>query len=88
MMACHGVEPGCTVMGADSVCGGMWTVWAGAAVMESPSVDVEVASPWMVRRRWWRSAGSVQVSLGSLLRARSQFVALKTGDKTPAAHKK
>ena len=27
-MACHGVGPGCTVMGADNVCGGMWKAWA------------------------------------------------------------
>ena len=66
-MACHGVGPGCTVMGADDVCGGMWMAWAGAAVMGSPSVDLMAASPWMVRRRWWRSAGSAQVLVGSVI---------------------
>ena len=66
-MACHGVGPGCTVMGADDVSGGWWRAWAGAAVMESPSFGVMAASPWMVRRRWWRSAGSAQVLVGSLI---------------------
>ena len=42
-MASHGVGPGCTVIGADDGCGGMWTAWAGAAVMGSPSVGVMVA---------------------------------------------
>ena len=66
-MACDGVGPGCTVMDADDVCGGMWMAWAGAAVMGSPSVGVMAASPWTVRRRWWRSAGSAQVVLGSVI---------------------
>ena len=42
---------GCTVIGADDVCGGMCTVWARAAVMGSPSVGVMAASRLMVRRR-------------------------------------
>ena len=66
-MACHGVGPGCTVMGADDVCGCMWTAWAGAAVMGSPSIGVMAASPWTVRRRWWQSASSVQVVVGSVM---------------------
>ena len=69
-MACHGVGPRCTVAGADDVCGGMWTAWAGAAVMVSSSVGVLVASPWIVRRRWWRSAGSAQVSVGPVIESR------------------
>ena len=66
-MACHGVGPGCTVIGADDACGGMWTAWLGAAVMESPSVGVMVASPWTVMRSWWRPVGSVQVVVGSVI---------------------
>ena len=66
-MVCQGVGPGCTVIGADDACGGMWTAWAGAAVTGSPSVDVIVASPWTVRRRWWRSVGSAQVVVGSVI---------------------
>ena len=66
-MACHGVGSGCTVIGADSDCAGMWTAWVGAAVMGSPSVGVMVASPWTVRRRWWRSVGSVQVVVNSVI---------------------
>ena len=67
MMACHGMGAGCTVIGADNACGGMWTAWVGAAVMGSPSVGVMVASPQTVRRRWWRSVGSVQVVVGSVI---------------------
>ena len=67
-MAYHGLGPGCTVMGADNLCGGMWTAWAGLAVMGSRSVGVMVASPWMARRKWWRSAGSVQVLVGSVIK--------------------
>ena len=66
-MSCHGVGPGCTVMGADDACGGMWTAWVGAAVMRSPSVGVMVASPRTVRRRWWRSVGNVHVVVGSVI---------------------
>ena len=66
-MTCHGVGPGCTVMGADDVCPGMWMAWAGAAVMGSPSVGVMAASSWTVRRRCWRSAGSAQVLVGLLI---------------------
>ena len=66
-MACHGVGPGYTVIGADDACGGMWMAWVGAAVMGSSSVGVMVASPWTVRRRWWRSVGSVQVVVGSVI---------------------
>ena len=66
-MACHGVGPGCTVIGANDACGGMWTAWAGAAVTGSPSVGVIVALPWTVRRRWWRSVGSAQVVVGSVI---------------------
>ena len=57
----------CTVIGADDACGGMWTAWAGAAVTGSPSVGVIVASPWTVRRRWWRPVGSAQVVVGSVI---------------------
>ena len=64
--ACHGVGPGCTAIGAGDACGGMWMAWAGAAVTGSPSVDVIVASPWTVRRRWWRPVGSAQVVVGSV----------------------
>ena len=39
----------------------------GAAVMGSPSVGVMVASSWTVRRRCWRSVGSVQVVVGSVI---------------------
>ena len=67
MMACHGVGPGCTVTGADAVCGGMWMASAGAAVMGSPPVGVMAASTWLVRRRWWRSAGSAQALVGSVI---------------------
>ena len=42
----------------------MWTAWAGAAVIGSPSVNVTAASPWTVRRM---SAGSVQVVVGSVI---------------------
>ena len=66
-MACHGVGPGCTVIGADDACGDMWTAWAGAAVLGSTSVGVMAASPWTVRRRWWRSVGSVHVVVGSVI---------------------
>ena len=66
-MACHGVGPGCTVIGADYASGGMWTAWAGAALMGSPSVGVMAASPWMVRREWWRSVVSVQEVVGSVI---------------------
>ena len=66
-MACHEVGPGCTTMSADGVCGGMWTVWAGSAVIGSPSVRVMVASPWMVRKSWWRSISSAQVSVGPVI---------------------
>ena len=45
----------------------MWTAWAGAAVTGSPSVGVIVASPWTVRRRWWRPVGSAQVVVGSVI---------------------
>ena len=38
--------------------------------MGSPSVATMVTSPCMGRRRWWRSAGSVQVSVGSLIQWR------------------
>ena len=57
-------------MGADHVCGGMWMAWAGAAVMGSPSVGVMVASPWMVRRRWWRSPASATVLVGLMIQWR------------------
>ena len=50
-MACHGVGPACTAIGADDACGGMWTAWVEAAVMGSLSVAVIVASPWTVRGR-------------------------------------
>ena len=53
--------------GADDVCGGMWTAWAGVAVLVSPSIGVTAASPWTVRRRWWRSAGSVEVVVCSVI---------------------
>ena len=66
-MACHGVGPGCTVIGADDACGGMWTAWVGAALMGSPSVGVMVASPWTVRRSRWRSVGGVHVLVGSVI---------------------
>ena len=66
-MACHGLAPGCTAIGADDACGGMWTAWAGAAVMGSPSVGVIVASPWTVRRRWWRPVGSALVVVVSVI---------------------
>ena len=66
-IACHWVGPGCTAIGVDDACGGMWTAWAGAAVTGSPSVDVIVASPWTVRRRWWRPVGSAQVVVGSVI---------------------
>ena len=38
--------------------------------MGSLSVGVMVASPWTVRRRWWRSVGSVQVVVGSVIEPR------------------
>ena len=66
-MACHGVGPGCTVIGADDACGYMWTAWAGAAVTGSSSVGVIVALPLTVRRRWWRPVGSAQVVVGSVI---------------------
>ena len=66
-MACHELGPGCTVIGADDTCGGMWTALARVVVMGSRSVGVMVASPWTVRRRWWRSVGSVQVVVGSVI---------------------
>ena len=66
----HGVGPGCTVMGADDACRGMWTALAGVAVMGTPSVAVMAASPWTVRRRLWRSAGSVQVLVGWVIQWR------------------
>ena len=66
-IACHSVGSGCTVMGVDEGCGAMWTALAGFAVMGSPSFGVMVASPWKVSRGWWRSAGSVQVSVGSVI---------------------
>ena len=66
-MACHGVGRGCTVICADDACGGMWMAWAGAAVMGSPSVGVIVASSLTLRRRWWRSVGSVQVVVDSVI---------------------
>ena len=64
---CHGVGPECTLTGAHDACWGMWTAWVGAAVVGSPSVGEMVASPWTVRRRWWRSVGSAQVVVGSLI---------------------
>ena len=69
-MACHGVGPGCTVIGAGDACGGMWTAWVGVAVMVSPSVGVIGASPWTVMRSRLRSVGSVQVVLGSMIEGR------------------
>ena len=69
-MACHGVGPGCTVIGDDDAYGGMLTAWVGAAVMGSPSVGVMVAFPWTVRRMWWRSVGSVQVVVGLVIERR------------------
>ena len=57
----------CNIIGSDDACWGTWPAWAGVAVMRSPSVGVMVASPWTVRRRWWRSAGSVQGSVGSVI---------------------
>ena len=66
-MACHGMGPGCTVIGADDACGRRWTSWVGAAVMGSPAVGVMVASPWTVRRRCWWSVGSVQVEVGLVI---------------------
>ena len=66
-MACHGVGPGRTVMGADDVCRGMWMAWAGAAVLGSPSAGVMAASAWKVRRTWSRSAGSAQALMGSVI---------------------
>ena len=66
-MACHGVGPGCTAIGTYDACGGMWTAWVGAAVIGSPSVGVIVASPWTVRRMWWRPVGSAQVLVGSVI---------------------
>ena len=66
-MACHEVGPRCTVIGADDGFGGMWMAWAGAAVMGSPFVGVIAASPWMVRRRLWRSFGSAHALMGSLI---------------------
>ena len=69
-MACHGLGPGCTFMGADDVFGGIWTARAGAAVMGSPLVGVMAEFPWMVRRRWWRSAGSAQVLVGLVMQWR------------------
>ena len=70
MIACHGVGPGCTVMGADGSRQGMWTAWGWAAVVGSPPRRVMVASPWSVRRRLWWSIGSVQVSVGSVTQCR------------------
>ena len=66
-MACNGAGPGCTAIGADDACGGMWTAWAGAAVRGSPSVSVIVASPWTVRRRWWQPVGGARVVVGSVI---------------------
>ena len=66
-MAYHGVGPGCTVIGADDASGRTWTAWAGTAVTGSPSVGVIVASPWTMRRRWWRPVGSAQVVVGSVI---------------------
>ena len=66
-MACHGSGAGCTAIGADDGCGGMWTASAGAAVTGSPSVGVIVASLWTVRRRLWRPVGSAQVVVGSVI---------------------
>ena len=66
-MACHGAGPGCTVTVADDDCARVWTAWAGAAAMGSPSGVVMAASPWMVRRRCWRSAGSAEVLVGSVI---------------------
>ena len=62
-----GGGPGCTVIGAEDACGGMWTAWVGAAVIGSPSVGLMVASPWTVRRRWWWSVGSVQLVVSSMI---------------------
>ena len=69
-MACHGVAPGSYVMGVDDSCGSMWMAWVEVAVMGFLSVGVMVASPWLVRRRWWQSAGSVQVSQTSVMQWR------------------
>ena len=66
-MDCHGLGPGCTVIGSDDVCGGILTAWAGAAFMASPSIGLTAASPCTVRIKWWRSAGSVQVVVSSLI---------------------
>ena len=63
-LACNGMEPGCTVMGADDSCWGMWTALVAVGVMGSPPLGVMLASPWTVRRNWWPSAGSVEVSVG------------------------
>ena len=69
-MACHGVGPGCTAIGANDACGGMWTAWARAAVTGSASAGVIVASPWTVRTRWWRPVGSAQLVVGSVIECR------------------
>ena len=65
-LAYHGVGPGCTAISAAIPCGGMRTAWAGVAIMGSPSFGVMAASPWTARRRWCCSAGSIQVSVGSM----------------------
>ena len=59
-----------TVMGAEDACGDVWTAWAGVAVIRSASVGVMLAFPWTLRTRWWRSAGSVQVSVVSMIQWR------------------
>ena len=61
---------GCTVMGADDACWGTWMGLAAVAAMWSPPAGVMVVSPWTVRRRRWRSAGSVQVLVGSVIQWR------------------
>ena len=66
-MACHGMGPGCTIMGTDNVLWGYVDGVCGDRRYGVFSVSVIVASSWMVRRRKWRSVGSVQVWVGSVI---------------------
>ena len=60
-MACRGMGPECTVVGADGSREGMWTAWVSVAVMGVSALRGNGGAPCTVRRMWWQNAWSVEV---------------------------